>query len=140
MDDLPEDSPTNQLSSDVALKGYELLVETYQQHVDLMLKCIGIYVAIVGTVTGLIFSASVDPQRRVALSVFVALTSLITLVGVPSAFNWVRGIERPMRHYERTLGLDPFPLSGVRYIIWSTGCLALLILIGAIIVALTSPG
>jgi hypothetical protein len=51
----------------VAFQCYELLVETYQQHVDLILKCVAVYLAIVGAVTGLVFSADVDPQRRTAL-------------------------------------------------------------------------
>lgn len=40
-----------------------------------------------------------------------------------------------MRRYERMLRLDPFPLGGVRYIIWATLGLATLILAGSVIAA-----
>ena len=122
----------------IAIQSYQLLVETYQQHVDLMLKCVAIYLAVVGTVTGLVFSANADPQRRIALCVFVALTSLITIVGGPAAFAWVRGLEGPMRRYEQMLRLDRFPLGGVRYIIWATLGIALLILAGSVITAMVT--
>ncbi len=125
--------PVHGASNEHAIAHYETFAETYRQHVDMMLRCIAVYLAIVGTATGFVFTDGAAPERRVALSAFVGIVSAISLVGCGPAFRWIGEMERVMRGYEADLKLRAFPLGGIRDIVAMFGGLALTILLAAII-------
>jgi hypothetical protein len=86
-------------------------LDLYTKHHDLYMKAISLSLAILGAVSGYMYSSQVLPGSRPALSAFLAFTSTMMSIGSCIYFVWVREIDALCRHLTAELGLRPYPFS-----------------------------
>jgi hypothetical protein len=119
--------------SEVELKLYEIWVVTYRHHMDLVLKGLTVYLAIVGAVGGLIFGPERARSLRIVLLAFVLLVSALGVATLQLGHRWLRGFTEVVRAVSARVPMATLPLRPVAQFGYFLQILVALILIGSLL-------
>jgi hypothetical protein len=115
---MSEKSPKNEVDSAQNVFEYlKLNVELYKHHTDLFLKGFALYLAVVGTLSGLLFSDRVNNQTRKYLAVIVTVGSVLAFVGCLISYKQIKVMDLHMTNLCSQLALEPIPLLGPKRIL-----------------------
>jgi hypothetical protein len=95
----------------------KLNVELYKHHTDLFLKGFALYLAVVGTLSGLLFSDRVDNQAQHYLAVTIAVGSILAFIGCFVSYKQISVMDSQMTKLCCKLTLEPIPLTGPKRIL-----------------------
>lgn len=87
-------------SADVLQRHYDALLGTYRQQSDLFLKSYLAYLAVVSVSSGYYFTAPVRDELGLPIIGFVAMTSVMCLVGTITGFVWVGRLQKALARIE----------------------------------------
>jgi hypothetical protein len=118
------DGQTEPASRDqVFLKQMELFLEIYRHHLELLIKAVVVYLAIVGAAAGYVFREGTTPGSKAALSMVVAILSMVALVGCHWAVGWVKGFNGTVDRIADRLAAERFSFSGLSMMLRIVECL-----------------
>jgi hypothetical protein len=87
---------------DLSSKELAIYLDLYKAHYDLFVKAFAVYLAFVGTITGIVFQHPNRPgEMRMALSAFVAMDSILAIIASWISLKW---IHETQGHLERICG------------------------------------
>ncbi len=95
----------------------ELHVDVFKHLFDLFFKGLVIYLAVVGATAGYIYSDKATAQSQAALSVFVSIISVLTIVGCGITLRWIREIQGNVDAMSDDLSVKRVPLAGAKGIV-----------------------
>lgn len=72
-------------------------IELYKHHLDLFLKWITLYLAVVSALIVYIFNESITSETRRLLPLLIAIGSLVLASGCASMWVWIRDVEREVK-------------------------------------------
>ncbi len=98
-------------------KQVALYMDVYKHHFDLFVKGTAVYLAIVGTVAGLVFKDGTRLPLQVALCIFVMLISCVGGYACYWSDKWVCDLERVIRGMIEELEMEQFPFWGARRVV-----------------------
>lgn len=120
---------------------YGQYLETYRHHLELFSKLLALYFALVGTVTGVIFSDKTSEDSRKSLKVFMIAISALMLAGAYFAFKFGLRLAQAIAELETVLQMPTrFPFDGPKYMLALSAVASFMVLLTFAFLLRKKPG
>ena len=129
------EAPVNATRDSPLSMQYDLLLQIYQHHFALLITGFAVYLAAVGVIAGYTFQPNVNTTTRMALLLFVVITSLISVGALFAVRAWLRELTSLKLQLEAALGIYAFPFSAARRV--SLAIMWLVLMVGMLAGVLT---
>lgn len=93
---------------------FKLYIDVYTRHLDIFLKGVLLFLALIGGVAGFIYRENASSETQVALSVVACLLSLIMLTVCLKSMRFLIDLKKIVDEIADQLDIRRFPFSGVR--------------------------
>jgi hypothetical protein len=87
-------------------------IDVYKHHMELFLKWMGLYGAVVAAIGVYVFNAGLKPYGKHLILILIALGSASVALGCFGMWAWVNELERQTNQISEELGVTPSPIFG----------------------------
>jgi hypothetical protein len=87
-------------------------IDVYKHHMDLFLKWMGLYGAVVAAIGVYVFNANLQLHGKYLIPILIALGSAAVALGCFGMWVWVNELERQVKQISEEFGVMPLPIFG----------------------------
>lgn len=121
-------------SESVLIEHYRVTMETFRHHADLYLKAFALYVALIGTTTGLAFTGD-SADRRGAILGFLAAVSIFSVFSQVAVLRAGTVLDEQLQSLATALKVEPWPLAPIRALVTLVLVFSLAVAVAAAVLA-----